>query len=126
MARHVEAILAMQSAGSIAVDYGNNLRAQAADAGVPVKNPDGSFEYPGFVPAYIRPLFCEGKGPFRWVALSGDPKDIYKTDRALKELFPERPIAQTLGRSGARNNSDSQACPRGSAGSVTANGRSPV
>jgi len=89
VARHVEAILAMQSAGAVAVDYGNNLRTQAAEAGVPVKNPDGSFKYPGFVPAYIRPLFCEGKGPFRWAALSGDPKDIHRIDRALKSAFPK-------------------------------------
>lgn len=89
IARHAGAILAMQSAGAVAVDYGNNLRAQAADAGVPVQNPDGSFKYPGFVPAYIRPLFCEGKGPFRWAALSGDPKDIHRIDRALKGAFPK-------------------------------------
>ena len=70
--------------GSIAFDYGNNLRGQAKKAGV--KN---AFDYPGFVPAYIRPLFCDGKGPFRWVALSGDPEDIYKTDEKVLELFPE-------------------------------------
>jgi urocanate hydratase len=69
--------------GSIAFDYGNNLRGQAKKAGV--KN---AFDYPGFVPAYIRPLFCDGKGPFRWVALSGDPEDIYKTDEKVLELFP--------------------------------------
>ncbi|MBI3805457.1 MAG: urocanate hydratase [Nitrospirae bacterium] len=89
IARHVEAILAMQTAGAVAVDYGNNLRGQAALAGVPIKNRDGSFKYPGFVPAYIRPLFCEGKGPFRWAALSGDPKDIYRIDQALKATFPK-------------------------------------
>jgi urocanate hydratase len=69
----------------VAFDYGNNLRQRALDRGV-----KDAFAYPGFVPAYIRPLFCEGQGPFRWVALSGDPEDIYKTDRAVMELFPEK------------------------------------
>ncbi|UOQ45642.1 urocanate hydratase [Halobacillus salinarum] len=84
MARHVEAMLEFQSRGSIVFDYGNNIRQVALDEGV--KN---AFDFPGFVPAYIRPLFCEGKGPFRWVALSGDEKDIYRTDELMKELFPE-------------------------------------
>ncbi len=84
MARHVQAMLDFQKRGAIVFDYGNNLRQRAFDAGV--KN---AFDYPGFVPAYIRPLFCEGKGPFRWVALSGDPQDIYRTDEAILELFPE-------------------------------------
>lgn len=84
MAKQVESMLAWQAKGSIVFDYGNNLRQRAFDFGV--KN---AFDYPGFVPAYIRPLFCEGKGPFRWVALSGDPEDIYATDRAMMELFPE-------------------------------------
>jgi urocanate hydratase len=84
MADHVRAMLAFQRAGSIVFDYGNNLRAQAKDAGVP-----DAFDYPGFVPAFIRPQFCEGRGPFRWVALSGDPADILRTDRAILELFPE-------------------------------------
>jgi urocanate hydratase len=84
MARHCQAMLDFQKHGSIVFDYGNNLRQRAYDAGV--KN---AFDYPGFVPAYIRPLFCEGKGPFRWVALSGDPKDLYRTDEAILELFPE-------------------------------------
>ncbi len=83
MARHVEAMLAFQKRGAIVFDYGNNLRQRAFDAGV-----QNAFDYPGFVPAYIRPLFCEGKGPFRWVALSGDPQDIFRTDEALLELFP--------------------------------------
>ncbi|RII82742.1 urocanate hydratase [Neopusillimonas maritima] len=83
-ADHVQAILDFHSMGIPAVDYGNNIRQVAFDAGV--KN---AFDFPGFVPAYIRPLFCEGKGPFRWVALSGDPEDIYKTDAKIKELFPE-------------------------------------
>ncbi len=84
MARHVEAMLAFQKAGSEVFDYGNNLRQRAYDHGV-----RNAFDFPGFVPAYIRPLFCEGKGPFRWVALSGDPEDIYRTDEAVAELFPE-------------------------------------
>jgi urocanate hydratase len=84
MARHVEAMLEFQKRGAEVFDYGNNLRQRAFDAGV-----KDAFNYPGFVPAYIRPLFCEGKGPFRWVALSGDPEDIYRTDEAVAELFPE-------------------------------------
>ncbi len=84
MARHVELMLELQKRGAITFDYGNNLRGQALTQGV--KN---AFDFPGFVPAYIRPLFCEGKGPFRWAALSGDPEDIYKTDQAILELFPE-------------------------------------
>jgi urocanate hydratase len=84
MARHVEAMLALQRAGAVAFDYGNNIRKQALDAGVA-----DAFEIPGFVPEYIRPLFCEGKGPFRWVALSGDPEDIRRTDDLALELFPE-------------------------------------
>lgn len=84
MSRHVEAMLEFQRRGSIVFDYGNNLRQRALDNGVV-----NAFDYPGFVPAYIRPLFCEGKGPFRWVALSGDKDDIYKTDEAIMDLFPE-------------------------------------
>jgi len=82
-AAHVQAMLDFQAMGVPTVDYGNNIRQVAFDAGV--KN---AFDFPGFVPAYIRPMFCEGKGPFRWVALSGDPEDIYKTDAKIKELFP--------------------------------------
>lgn len=84
MARHCAAMVEFQRRGSIVFDYGNNLRQRAYDAGVA-----DAFSYPGFVPAYVRPLFCEGKGPFRWVALSGDPEDIYATDEAILELFPE-------------------------------------
>ncbi|MBK9715312.1 MAG: urocanate hydratase [Kouleothrix sp.] len=84
MASHVEAILELQRRGAVAFDYGNNLRGQALEAGVA-----NAFDYPGFVPAFIRPLFCRGKGPFRWVALSGDPADIERTDRAILELFPD-------------------------------------
>jgi urocanate hydratase len=84
MSRHVEAMLKFQQRGSVVFDYGNNLRQRAFDNGVA-----NAFDYPGFVPAYIRPLFCEGKGPFRWVALSGDKQDIYRTDQAIMDLFPE-------------------------------------
>jgi urocanate hydratase len=84
MARHVEAMLALQRAGAVAFDYGNNIRKFAYDAGC-----RDAFEIPGFVPEYIRPLFCEGKGPFRWVALSGSPEDIRRTDDLALELFPE-------------------------------------
>jgi len=84
MTRHVQAMLDWQAKGSVVFDYGNNLRQRAFDNGL-----KEAFNYPGFVPAYIRPLFCEGKGPFRWVALSGDPADIYATDEAILELFPE-------------------------------------
>ena len=84
MVVHCEAIIKLQAMGSIAFDYGNNLRGQAKKAGL--KN---AFDFPGFIPEYIRPLFCQGKGPFRWVALSGDPEDIYKTDAAVLEMFPD-------------------------------------
>ena len=84
MSAHVQAMLAFQKRGAEVFDYGNNLRQRAFDNGV-----KDAFSFPGFVPAYIRPLFCEGKGPFRWVALSGDPEDIYRTDEAVAELFPE-------------------------------------
>jgi urocanate hydratase len=83
IAAHVRALLELQRRGAVAFEYGNNIRAQAVEAGVK----DG-FRIPGFVPEYIRPLFCEGKGPFRWAALSGDPEDIYRTDRAVLDLFP--------------------------------------
>ena len=86
MARHVEAMLELRRRGSHVFDYGNNLRAFAEEGGV-----RDAFAYPGFVPAYIRPLFCEGQGPFRWVALSGDPADILETDRALMAAFPDKP-----------------------------------
>ena len=84
MAAHVRAMLGFQRGGAQVFDYGNNLRQQAFDAGV-----KDAFDFPGFVPAYIRPLFCEGKGPFRWCALSGDPADIHRTDDAIRALFPE-------------------------------------
>ncbi|MCZ4243440.1 urocanate hydratase [Pedobacter punctiformis] len=84
MARHVRQMLELQKSGAITFDYGNNLRGRALEVGV-----ENAFDFPGFVPAYIRPLFCEGKGPFRWAALSGDPQDIYETDKLILELFPE-------------------------------------
>jgi urocanate hydratase len=92
MARHVSLMLLLQKRGAITFDYGNNLREFARQGGE-----DDAFNFPGFTPAYIRPLFCEGKGPFRWVALSGDPEDIFTTDRALMELFPEdKPLIKWL------------------------------
>ena len=84
MVHHVKLMLELQKRGAITFDYGNNLRGRALEKGV-----ENAFDFPGFVPAYIRPLFCQGKGPFRWVALSGDPEDIHKTDKKLLELFPE-------------------------------------
>jgi urocanate hydratase len=84
MARHVEAMVGFQDAGAEVFDYGNSIRDEARHGGY-----ERAFAFPGFVPAYIRPLFCEGKGPFRWVALSGDPRDIYATDQAIMDLFPD-------------------------------------
>ncbi len=84
MAEHVRAMLALKAGGAVTFDYGNNIRAQAQAAGV-----ENAFDFPGFVPAFVRPLFAEGKGPFRWVALSGDPADILRTDEAVLELFPQ-------------------------------------
>lgn len=84
MAHHIRLMLEMQKRGAVTFDYGNNLRGRAKEVGV-----ENAFDFPGFVPAYIRPLFCEGKGPFRWAALSGDPQDIYETDKLILELFPE-------------------------------------
>ncbi len=86
--RHTKAILDMQKKKSIAFDYGNNLRGQAEKGGLKIRNKKGEFLYPGFVPAYIRPLFCQGKGPFRWVALSGDKNDILRLDKELLKTFP--------------------------------------
>jgi urocanate hydratase len=84
MGEHVRAMLALQKAGAVTFDYGNNIRAHAQKAGV-----ENAFDFPGFVPAYIRPLFCEGKGPFRWAVLSGDPADLAATDEAVLRTFPE-------------------------------------
>ena len=100
MAVHVEAMLALQKRGAITFDYGNNIRTQAKKAGV-----ENAFDIPGFVPEYIRPLFCEGKGPFRWVALSGDPADIARTDRLALEMFPENANSRALDETGAGANS---------------------
>ncbi|NHQ86460.1 urocanate hydratase [Iodobacter sp. HSC-16F04] len=86
MAKQVQAMLDLQARGAATVDYGNNIRQMALEEGV-----TNAFDFPGFVPAYVRPLFCEGIGPFRWVALSGDPEDIYKTDAKVKELIPDNP-----------------------------------
>lgn len=86
MAVQVQAMLDLQAAGAATTDYGNNIRQMAFEEGV-----TNAFDFPGFVPAYVRPLFCEGIGPFRWVALSGDPEDIYKTDAKVKELIPDNP-----------------------------------
>jgi len=92
IARHMEAMLGMQKAGAVSFDYGNNLRGQAKKAGV-----ERAFDIPGFVPEYIRPLFCEGKGPFRWAALSGNPKDIWATDETVLKLFPkDKPLARWI------------------------------
>ncbi len=97
MARHVRLMLALQERGAVTFDYGNNLRGKALEGGYlreeEIRTPGrtGSWKYPGFVPAYIRPLFCQGMGPFRWVALSGEPDDIYETDRIVMELFPDKP-----------------------------------
>jgi urocanate hydratase len=92
MARHVGYMLELQDRGAVTFDYGNNLREFAKAGGEA-----NAFNFPGFTPAYIRPLFCEGKGPFRWVALSGDPEDIYTTDHALMEAFPEnKPLISWL------------------------------
>jgi urocanate hydratase len=89
MADHVSAMLKLKSMGAIVFDYGNNLRTQAKQTGV-----ENAFDIPGFVPEYIRPLFCEGRGPFRWVALSGNPDDIRKTDDLAQELFPDDPVLE--------------------------------
>jgi len=89
MRRHVECMLELQSRGAVTFDYGNNIRARAKERGL-----ENAFDFPGFVPAYIRPLFCEGKGPFRWAALSGDPADIAVTDKVISELFPENASLQ--------------------------------
>jgi urocanate hydratase len=107
MAEHVRLMLKLQSMGAVTFDYGNNLRGKAVEGGFlpeeEIRTPGriGSWKYPGFVPAYIRPLFCEGRGPFRWAALSGDPKDIAETDRIICELFPDNtPLANWIRKAG--------------------------
>jgi urocanate hydratase len=89
MAQHVTGMLALKRMGAVTFDYGNNIRAQAKRAGA-----EDAFEIPGFVPEYIRPMFCEGRGPFRWVALSGSPEDIHTTDQLALELFPQNPVLE--------------------------------
>ena len=96
MAAHVRAMVEFQDAGAEVFDYGNSIRDEARKGGY-----DRAFAFPGFVPAYIRPLFCEGKGPFRWAALSGDPADIAATDRAILELFPDNAAAAEVDHHGA-------------------------
>ena len=117
---HVNAMLAFHRQGIPTFDYGNNIRQVAFDEGVA-----DAFAFPGFVPAYIRPLFCEGKGPFRWVALSGDPEDIYKTDRKVKELFPDN-AHLSAGSRWRASGSRSRGCRRASAGSDSASAISPA
>ena len=106
MAQHVAAMVAFQDAGAAVFDYGNSIRAEAQLGGF-----DRAFEFPGFVPAYIRPQFEEGRGPFRWAALSGDPEDIYKTDRAIAELFPDDARRCTAGSRRPARRCISRACP---------------
>ena len=118
MAAHVRAMLDLQARGAVTFDYGNNIRAQAEKAGVA-----DAFEIPGFVPEYIRPLFCDGKGPFRWAALSGDPADIAATDRARARDVRRRRGAVPLDPAGARSASRSRDCRRASSGSATASAR---
>ena len=110
-------MLAFHARGMPTVDYGNNIRQVAKEEGVA-----DAFDFPGFVPAYIRPLFCRGIGPFRWVALSGDPEDIYRTDAKVKELMPDDRAPAPLARHGAASGSTSRACRRASAGSGSAIG----
>ncbi|PIQ97557.1 MAG: urocanate hydratase [Nitrospinae bacterium CG11_big_fil_rev_8_21_14_0_20_56_8] len=91
MVRHTSALIEFQERGAVVFDYGNNLRGQAESGGLDVRQKDGTFVYPGFVPAYIRPLFCEGQGPFRWALLSGKKKDLHAVDQAVMDTFPEKP-----------------------------------
>ena len=118
--RTTSAMLAFQAAGAVVFDYGNNLRAQAQDAGV-----ENAFDYPGFVPALIRPQFCEGRGPFRWVALSGDPADILRPTGRRWSCFP-RIRACCAGWRWPGRRSRSRACRPGSAGWATESGRRPA
>ena len=118
MGEHVRAMLDLQKRGAVTFDYGNNIRAQAQKAGV-----EDAFDFPGFVPAYIRPLFCEGKGPFRWAVLSGDPADLAVTDEAVLAHLPRGPRPRAAGSRSPASASPSRACPRASAGSATASAR---
>ena len=121
MAKHVQAMVEFQDAGAEVFDYGNSIRDEARKGGY-----DRAFEFPGFVPAYIRPLFCEGLGPFRWVALSGDPEDIAVTDRAIKELFPENKHLHRWIDAGAGAGRVPGPARPASAGSATANAPRPA
>ena len=121
MAAHVRAMVEFQDKGAEVFDYGNSIRDEARKGGY-----DRAFEFPGFVPAYIRPLFCEGKGPFRWAALSGDPADIAATDHAILELFPDNERLHKWITHGRRARRRSRACRRASAGSGTASATSPA
>ena len=120
IAQHVRAILEMQRRGAVAFDYGNNLRTQAKIAGVA-----DAFSYPGFVPAFIRDSFCEGRGPFRWVALSGDPADIAQPIRRCWSLFPEDKRLQEWLTFASKSRLRFKACLHGSAGSDTRNAIGP-
>ena len=116
MGEHVDAMLALKRMGAVTFDYGNNIRTQAKRAGV-----ENAFDIPGFVPEYIRPLFCEGRGPFRWAALSGSPADIHATDHLALELFPaQRDVLERWMQASPATASSSRACPRASAGWATA------
>ena len=121
MAAHVRAMVEFQDRGAEVFDYGNSIRDEARKGGY-----DRAFEFPGFVPAYIRPLFCEGKGPFRWAALSGDPADIAATDRAILELFPDNERLHRWITHGAASGWPSRVCRRASAGSGTASATWPA
>ena len=121
MADHVRAMLDFQRGGAVTFDYGNNIRTFAQDAGV-----EDAFDIPGFVPAFIRPLFCEGRGPFRVAALSGDPADIARIDRALCRAVPRRRSASSAGCGWPPRRCRSRACPRASAGSATASAPAPA
>ncbi len=121
MARHVEAMVGFMDAGAEVFDYGNSIRGEARLAGY-----DRAFAFPGFVPAYIRPLFCEGKGPFRWAALSGEASDIAKTDKADPRPLPGERVPGPLDQAWPGSGSTSRACPPVSAGSATASGTRPV
>ena len=120
MAKHVEAMVGFMDDGAEVFDYGNSIRDEARKAGY-----DRAFDFPGFVPAYIRPQFEEGLGPFRWAALSGDPKDIAATDRAILELFPDNEHLDAVDHAWPARRSPSRGCPPASAGSATASGTRP-
>ena len=118
MGEHVRAMLEFQKRGSVVFDYGNNIRGRGAEG----RGPD-AFDFPGFVPAYIRPLFCEGKGPFRWAVLSGDPRDLAVTDDAVLETFPDDPALRRWITPGSREGARRRGSRRVSAGWATASGR---